>query len=102
MRTPSEQLVQSSWMCEHKLFANHDAVTPVDWPKVWEVVDDIDHSEFDANQLVMIAVLEFLCGSEMVEISLDEIASLPEMERQAVVDALRMKWSKVQVFQENL
>jgi hypothetical protein len=101
MRTPSEQLVQTSWMGEHKLFSNHDAVTPVDWAKVWEVVDDIDHAEFDANQLVMIAVLEFLCGSEMVEVSLDEIANLPEMERQSVVDALRLKWSKVEL-QENL
>ena len=101
MRTPSEQLVQTSWMGEHKLFSNHDAVTPVDWVKVWEVVDDIDHAEFDANQLVMIAVLEFLCGSEMVEVSLDEIANLPELERQSVVDALRLKWSKVEL-QENL
>jgi hypothetical protein len=49
----------------------------------------------------MVAVLEFLCGSEMVEVSLDEIANLPEMERRAVVDALRLKWSKVEL-QENL
>ncbi len=101
MRTASEQLVQTTWMADHKLFANHDAVTPVDWAKVWEVIDDIDHSEFDNNQLVMIAVLEFLCGSEMVEISLDEIANLPEIERQAVAEALRLKWSKVE-YQENL
>jgi hypothetical protein len=51
--------------------------------------------------LVLVAVLEFLCGSEMVEVSLDEIANLPELERQAVVDALRLKWSKVEL-QENL
>ena len=101
MRTPSEQLIQTTWMADHKLFANHDAVTPVDWAKVWEVIDDIYHSEFDNNQLVMIAVLEFLCGSEMVEISLDEIANLPEIERQAVAEALRLKWSKVE-YQENL
>ena len=101
MRTPSEQLVHTTWMADHKLFANHDAVTPVDWAKVWDVVDNIDEPEFDANQLVMVAVLEFLCGSEMVEVSLDEIANLPEMERQAVVDALRLKWSRVEL-QENL
>lgn len=101
MRTPSEQLVQTTWMAEHNLFKNHDAVTPVDWAKVWEVVDNIDHPEFDADQLVMVAVLEFLCGSEMVEVSLDEIANLPELERQAVVDALRLKWSRVEL-QENL
>lgn len=101
MKTPSEQLVHTTWMADHKLFANHDAVTPVDWAKVWDVVDNIDSPEFDANQLVMVAVLEFLCGSEMVEVSLDEIANLPEMERQAVVDALRLKWSKVEL-QENL
>ena len=101
MRTASEQLVQTTWMAENKLFANHDAVTPVDWAKVWDVVDDIDNAEFDANELVMIAVLEFLCGSEMVEVSLDEIANLPEMERQAVIDSLRLKWSKVEL-QENL
>jgi hypothetical protein len=101
MRTASEHLVQTTWMADNKLFANHDAVTPVDWAKVWEVVDDIDNAEFDANQLVMIAVLEFLCGSEMVEVSLDEIANLPEMERQAVIDSLRLKWSKVEL-QENL
>jgi hypothetical protein len=101
MRTPSEQLVQTTWMAEHKLFQNHDAVTPVDWAKVWEVVDDIDHAEFNADQLVMVAVLEFLCGSEMVEVSLDEIANLPELERQSVVDALRLKWSRVEL-QENL
>jgi hypothetical protein len=88
-------------MAEHALFKNHDTVTPVDWAKVWEVVDNIDSPEFDPDQLVMVAVLEFLCGSEMVEVSLDEIANLPEMERQAVVDALRLKWSKVE-FQENL
>jgi hypothetical protein len=101
MRTPSEQLVQTTWMADHKLFANHDAVTPVNWAKVWEVVDDLEASEFNADQLVMIAVLEFLCGSEMVEISLDEIANLPEIERQAVAEALRLKWSKVE-YQENL
>jgi predicted DNA-binding protein YlxM (UPF0122 family) len=50
---------------------------------------------------VLIAVLEFLCGSEMVEVSLDEIANLPELERQSVVDALRLKCSKVEL-QENL
>jgi len=101
MRTASEQLVQTTWMADNKLFNNHDAVTPVDWAKVWDVVDDIDNAEFDANELVMIAVLEFLCGSEMVEVSLDEIAALPEMERRAVIDALRLKWSKVEL-QENL
>jgi len=101
MRTPSEQLVQTTWMADHRLFQNHDAVTPVDWAKVWEILDNIDQSEFDEHQLVMVAVLEFLCGSEMVEVSLDEIANLPELERQAVVDALRLKWSKVE-FQENL
>ena len=101
MRTASEHLVQTTWMADNKLFANHDAVTPIDWAKVWDVVDDIDNAEFDANQLVMIAVLEFLCGSEMVEVSLDEIANLPEMERRAVIDALRLKWSKVEL-QENL
>jgi hypothetical protein len=37
----------------------------------------------------------------MVEVSLDEIASLPDLERSAVVEALRLKWSKVE-FQENL
>jgi hypothetical protein len=51
--------------------------------------------------LVMIAILEFLCGSDMVEVSLDEIAQLPELERNAVVEALRLKWSKVE-YQENL
>ena len=101
MNTPSEQLVQTTWMADHKLFANHDAVTPVDWAKVWEVVDNIDEPQFDADQLVLIAVLEFLCGSDMVEVSLDEIANLPDMERQAVIDALRLKWSKVEL-QENL
>jgi hypothetical protein len=101
MRTPSEQLVHTTWMAEHKLFQNHDAVTPVDWAKVWEVVDNIETPEFNADQLVMVAVLEFLCGSEMVEVSLDEIANLPELERQAVVDSLRLKWSRVEL-QENL
>lgn len=101
MRSPSEQLVQTTWMAEHPLFKNHDAVTPVNWAKVWEVVDDLEASEFNADQLVLIAVLEFLCGSEMVEVSLDEIANLPELERQAVVDALRLKWSRVEI-QENL
>ena len=101
MKTPSEQLVQTTWMAEHKLFQNHDAVTPVDWAKVWEVVDNIERPEFNADQLVMVAVLEFLCGSEMVEVSLDEIANLPELERQAVVDSLRLKWSRVEL-QENL
>jgi hypothetical protein len=88
-------------MADHKLFQNHDAVTPVDWAKVWEIIDNIDQPEFDEHQLVMVAVLEFLCGSEMVEVSLDEIANLPELERGAVVEALRLKWSKVE-FQENL
>jgi hypothetical protein len=88
-------------MADHKLFQNHDAVTPVDWAKVWEVIDNLDQSEFDEHQLVIVAVLEFLCGSEMVEVSLDEIANLPEIERQAVAEALRLKWSKVE-FQENL
>jgi hypothetical protein len=88
-------------MADHKLFQNHDAVTPIDWAKVWEVIDNIDQPEFDEHQLVMVAVLEFLCGSEMVEVSLDEIANLPELERGAVVEALRLKWSKVE-FQENL
>jgi hypothetical protein len=101
MRTPSEQLVQTTWMADHILFKNHDTVTPVNWVKVFEALDDIDECEFDHHQLVMIAVLEFLCGSEEVEVSLDEIASLPDLERSAVVEALRLKWSKVE-FQENL
>ena len=101
MRKASEHLVQTTWMAEHPLFKNHDTVTPVNWDKVWEVIDDINHSEFDNNQLVMIAILEFLCGSDMVEVSLDEIAQLPELERNAVVEALRLKWSKVE-YQENL
>ena len=101
MRTPSEQLVQTTWMAEHPLFQNHDTVTPVNWNKVFELVDDIEVNQFDHHQLVMIAVLEFLCGSDMVEVSLDEIASLPDLERSAVVEALRLKWSKVE-FQENL
>lgn len=101
MKTPSEQLVHTTWMTEHALFKNHDTVTPVNWAKVWEVVDDLEASEFNSDQLVMIAVLEFLCGSEMVEVSLDEIANLPELERNAVVEALRLKWSKVEI-QENL
>lgn len=100
MKTPSEQLVQTTWMAEHDLFKNHDTVTPVNWAKVWDAVDNSE-PEFNADQLVMIAVLEFLCGSEMVEVSLDEIANLPELERQAVVDALRLKWSRVEL-QENL
>lgn len=101
MRTPSEQLVQTTWMAEHDLFMNHDAVTPVDWPKVWDEIDSPEIRIFNEHQLVMIAVLEFLCGSEMVEVSLDEIARLPEHDRQAVVDSLRLKWSRVE-FQENL
>lgn len=101
MRTPSEQLVQTTWMAEHPLFMNHDTVTPVNWNKVFEVLDDIDQNAFDNNQMIMIAILEFLCGSDMVEVSLDEIAQLPELERNAVVEALRLKWSKVE-FQENL
>ena len=101
MRTPSEQLVQTTWMADHKQFQNHDAVTPVDWAKVFDAVDDMEVMHFDHHQLVMIAVLEFLCGSEMVEVSLDEIAQLPELERNAVVEALRLKWSKVEL-QENL
>lgn len=101
MRTASEHLVQTTWMAEHALFKNHDAVSPVDWPKVWETTDNIDAPEFDHHQLVMVAVLEFLCGSEMAEVSLDEIANLPDLEREAVVEALRMKWSKVEL-QENL
>ena len=80
---------------------NHDTVTPVNWNKVFEVLDDIDQNAFDNNQMIMIAILEFLCGSDMVEVSLDEIAQLPELERNAVVEALRLKWSKVE-FQENL
>jgi hypothetical protein len=101
MRTPSEQLVQTTWMADHKFFKNHDAVTPINWFDFWLQVDVEDSDEFDHHQLVMIAVLEFLCGSEMAEVSLDEIAALPELERQAVVEALRLKWSKVE-FQENL
>ena len=101
MRTPSEQLVQTTWMADHNLFQNHDTVTPVNWNKVFELLDNIEEPEFDHHQLVLIAVLEFLCGSDMVEVSLDEIAQLPELERNAVVEALRLKWSKVE-FQENL
>jgi predicted DNA-binding protein YlxM (UPF0122 family) len=52
--------------------------------------------------MVMIAVLEFLCGSDATDVSLYEIARLPELDREAVVEALRLQWSKVQVFQENL
>ena len=101
MRTPSEQLVQTTWMADHPLFKNHDTVTPVNWNKVFEVLDDIDQNAFDNNQMIMIAILEFLCGSDMVEVSLDEIAQLPELERNAVVEALRLKWSRVEI-QENL
>jgi hypothetical protein len=102
MRTASEHLVQTTWMAEHELFKNFDNVTPVNWAKVWDFIDVLDHSESNNHMMVMIAVLEFLCGSDATDVSLYEIARLPELDRQAVVEALRLQWSKVQVFQENL
>jgi len=101
MRTASEHLVQTTWMADHYLFKNHDTVTPIHWDKVFELLDNIEQPAFNNHELVLIAVLEFLCGSDMVEVSLDEIARLPELERNAVVEALRMKYSKVEL-QENL
>jgi len=101
MRSASEQLVQTTWMCDDPLFKNHDAVTPVNWEKVWASYSDTAMELYGHNHLVLIAVLEFLCGSEMVEVGLDEIASLEEHERTAVLEALRVKWGNVQI-QENL
>jgi hypothetical protein len=87
-------------MSESPLFSNHDDLTPVNWAKVWEALN-VDNPQFDHHQLVLIAVLEFLCGSEMAEVSLDEVAALPELDRLAVIDALRTKWASVEL-QENL
>lgn len=96
MSTASEHLVRMTWMSESVYFKAHDNVTPVNWDSVWQAMSD---GEFNEHQLVLIAVVEFLSGSEMTEISLDEIERLPQLERLAVLDSLKLHWPNLD-FQE--
>lgn len=99
MRSPSEMLVQTTWMQNDDLFNYHDSITPIDWESTLSKV--YENESYTADQLVMVAILEFLCDSEDVEVSLDEISSLENHDRQAVLDALRAKWIGHDI-QENL
>lgn len=92
-------LVQTTWLADDPLFACHDSITPIDWEATLTKVYDSD--AYSVEQLVMIAILEFLCDSDGAEVSLDEIAALPNEDRQAVLDALRAKWIGNEI-QENL
>lgn len=100
MTTASEQLVRLTWLAEHQMFAVHDSATPVNWDAVWLAMTET--TIFTEHQLVLIAVLEFLCGSDMAEVSLDEVDRLPELDRQAVLQALGIRWSNVETFQEDM
>jgi len=96
----SETLIRTTWMANDPLINYHDAITPIDFDAIAEKAEATDC--YSNNQLVMIAILEFLVGnSDEAYVSLDEIAALPSEERHAVLVALMAKWSPTEL-QENL
>lgn len=99
MRKATETLVQTTWLADDQLFACHDNVTDVDWSAIWDAISD---GKYNERQITMISVLAYLASNrDLDSIGLPEIGDLPEMERIAVLDALRIQWAGVQL-EENL
>lgn len=99
MRKATETLVATTWLADDPLFACHDNVTDVNW----EVIESKVYSGIYAQEEVtLISVFAFLAGYENLDsITLYDIEQLDELEKQAVLDALRIHWTGVQL-QENL
>jgi hypothetical protein len=99
MRQATEALVQTTWMAEDPIFACHDNVTEVNWPLV---LDKVYNGDYSMAQLTLISVFAFLSGNdELDSISLGELNNLSALEKQAILEALQIKWNGVQL-QENL
>lgn len=99
MRQATEALVQTTWMADDPLFACHDNVTEVNWS---QVQDKVYNGDYTMDQLTLISVFAFLCGNdELDSISLGELNNLSGLEKQAILEALQIKWNGVQL-QENL
>jgi hypothetical protein len=99
MRRATETLVQTTWMAEDPLFACHDNVTDVRWEAIQEKVYE---GEYTMSQIALISVFAFLAGNdELDSISLSELNNLQPLEQQAILEALRIHWTGVQL-QEDL
>lgn len=99
MRNATENLVGTTWMADDPLFACHDNVTEVDWESIQAKVYEGDYT---MAQVALISVFAFLAGNEELDsISLSELNNLSDTEKQAILEALQIKWNGVQL-QENL
>lgn len=99
MRKATENLVHSTWMADDPLFACHDNVTDVKWDAIQ---DKVYEGEYTMAQVALIGVFAFLAGNEELDsVSLSELNNLQPMEQQAILDALKIHWTGVQL-QEDL
>jgi hypothetical protein len=99
MRKATETLVQTTWLADNSIFACHDHVTDIDWNSVW---DDVSDGKYNERQITLISVLAYLASNrDLDSVGLPEIGDLEQMERIAVLDALRIHWAGVQL-QEDL
>jgi len=95
----TQSLVQTTWLADDPLFSCHDNVTDVNWE---DVESKLYNGEYTQNEVTMISVFSYFAGYESLDsISLSDIGQLPDLDRIAILDALRIHWAGVQI-QENL
>lgn len=99
MRKPTETLVQTTWLADDPLFACHDNVTDVKWDAIEANLYD---GVYTQAQQTLISVFAYLAGNDQLDsVSLSDVGELSELERLAILDALRIHWAGVQL-QEDL
>lgn len=99
MRKATETLVHTTWMADDALFACHDNVTDVNWD---EIESKVYSGIYSPEEVTLISVFAFLAGYENLDsVSLVDVGQLDQLEKLAVLDALRIHWSGVPL-EENL
>lgn len=98
-RKATEILMQTTWMAEDRIFNCHDKVTDIDW----ELVDEnIYEGRYSQKEITLISVFAYLAGNEDLDsISLSDVGQLEQLERVAVLEALKAHWIGIEI-QENL
>lgn len=99
MRKATETLVHTTWMADDALFACHDNVTDVNWD---EIESKVYSGIYSPEEVTLISVFAFLADYENLDsVSLVDVGQLDQLEKLAVLDALRIHWSGVPL-EENL
>lgn len=93
MKTATETLIATTWLAEDKFFACHDKVTQIDW-------ESFNVDDYTDEQVYLINVLSYLDDKNSF-VTLSDIGNLEENERNSVLEALKIKWSGIQM-EENL